>query len=133
MAIREEVPTVFTIASWDEKPYAEADGVKLTRAHFEKEYRGGVSGKSATEALMVYRRDGSASFVALERFEGAVRGRSGTLVIQSEGEFRSGVVESRGIVVAGAGTGELAGVTGEVPYKSGHASEYPIVFRVELG
>lgn len=130
MAALEEVRTVFTIVSWDETPYIEADGVKLTKARFEKEYRGDIAGKSVTESLMVYRPDGSASFIGHERFEGSVRGRKGTFVIQSVGEYRNDVAESRGVVVQGAGTGELKDLRGEVPFKAGHAKEYPLMFRL---
>jgi hypothetical protein len=126
------VHTVFTLAGWDEKPYEEADGVKLTKARFQKKYSGEIEGNSVTESLMVYRPDGTASFVGHERLAGTVRGKRGTFVIQFVGEFRNGVADSRGVIVKGAGTGDLSQVTGEVPYKSGSAKEYPMVFRLNL-
>jgi hypothetical protein len=129
---RQDVHTVFTLAGFDEKPYHEADGVKLTKARFDKKYRGDIEGIGIAESLMVYRPDGTASFVGLERFEGTIRGKRGSIVIQSEGEYRGGIVDSRGHVVKGAGTGDLGKVTGEVPYKSGQAKEYPMVFRLDL-
>jgi hypothetical protein len=133
MAQREDIETVFTLAGWEEKPYVEAEGVKLTKARFEKEYRGDVAGRSVSEMLMVYRPDGTAKFVGFERFEGTVRGRTGTFVIQGEGTFQAGVADSRGVVVEGAGTGELRGLSGEAIYKSSHAEEYPMVFRLSFG
>jgi hypothetical protein len=132
MAELENVTTTFTIAAWDEKPYDEQDGLKLTKARFEKAYRGDIAGRSVTESLMVYRSDGTASFVSHERFEGSVRGKSGSFVIQATGRYTSGVVDSLGRIVEGSGTGELRGIAGEVPYKSGEAKEYPLTFRLRL-
>ena len=126
----DEVQTVFTIASWDEKPYVEESGVKLTKARFEKEYRGDIAGKSVSESLMVYRPDGSASFIGHERFEATVRGAKGTFVVRFEGEYRDNIAESRGVIVEGAGTGELAGLKGEMSGKAGHENEHPVLFRL---
>lgn len=133
MAAREEVPTVFTIASWKEEPYLESDGIKLTKARFEKEYRGDIEGKSVTESLMVYRPDGTASFVGHERFEGTVRGKKGTFIIQSQGEYRNDIAEGPGVILKGAGTGELKDLEGDVPFKAGHEKEHPLVFRLRFG
>src|SRR6185436_488528 len=58
----------FTIKSWDEKPYSEAkDLPKLTRAAVSKTFAGDISGDGHVEYLMMYRSDGSATFVGLER------------------------------------------------------------------
>jgi hypothetical protein len=128
-AAGDEVHTVFTIASWDEKPHHEEGGVKLTRARFEKEYRGDIAGRSVTESLMVYRPDGTASFAGHERFEGTVRGAKGTFVLQFEGEYRDNVAKSRAVIIEGAGTGELAGLKGEVNGAAGPEKEHPLVFH----
>jgi hypothetical protein len=133
MAEREDVETVFTLAGWDEKPYFEADGVKLTKARFEKVYQGGLVGRSVSEMLMVYRPDGTAVFVGYERFEGSVRGRTGSFVVEGQGSFRGGVADSRGVIVEGAGSGELRALSGEAIYKSAHADEYPMVYRLSFG
>ena len=55
----------FAITKWDEKPYSEGpDQPKLTRASVSKTLTGDIEGESHTEYLMVYRADGSATFVA---------------------------------------------------------------------
>lgn len=67
----------FVIESWDERPYSEnPDMPKLTRASVTKRYAGDVEGEGHVEYLMVYRSDGSASFVGLERVVGRIGGRS---------------------------------------------------------
>ncbi|WNG43892.1 DUF3224 domain-containing protein [Archangium minus] len=133
METTREVKAVFSVSGWDEQPYAEADGVKLAKARYTKRYRGDLEGTSVTESLMVYRTDGSATFVELERFEGSVLGKSGSFVIHSDGEYRAGFADSRGHIVPGTGTGELRTLTGETPYRVGHAPEHPVVFRLAFG
>ena len=61
----------FAIKTWDEKPYSETPGEpKLTRASVTKTFSGDVEGDGQVEYLMMYRSDGSASFVGLERVVG---------------------------------------------------------------
>jgi len=58
----------FAIKSWEEKPYNEStDLPKLTRASVSKTYTGDIAGEAHVEYLMMYRSDGSATFVGLER------------------------------------------------------------------
>ena len=57
----------FAIKRWDEKPYSEGEGQpKLTRASVSKTYTGDLKGEGQVEYLMMYRSDGSASFVGLD-------------------------------------------------------------------
>ncbi len=44
----------FEIDTWDEKPYDEQEGARLTRTRVTKTYRGDVEGKSTGESLMAY-------------------------------------------------------------------------------
>src|SRR5205823_8501585 len=58
----------FAIKSWDEKPYSEGqDMPKLTRAAVTRTFTGDIAGEAHVEYLMMYRSDGSATFVGLER------------------------------------------------------------------
>ena len=41
----------------------------------------------------MYREDGSASFVGLERIKGQLEGRSGSFVLQHIGTYESGIVK----------------------------------------
>jgi hypothetical protein len=109
---RSTVEAGFEVTSWDEQPFDEAVGVsKLTKASVQKSYSGDVEGTSATESLMAYHPDGSASFVGLERVKGKINGRSGTLVLQHVGEFRDGAAKASITVVGG--TEEFRQTTGD--------------------
>ena len=57
----------FALKGWDEKPYGEGEDLpKLTRATVTKTYTGDIAGEGQIEYLMMYRSDGSATFVGLE-------------------------------------------------------------------
>jgi hypothetical protein len=106
-----EINAKFEIKSWDEGPFDEgAEVAKLTKASVAKEYSGGVEGTSATEWLVAFNPDSSAVFVGLERIQGTVLGRRGTLVLQHVGTFEDGAAKATLTVVSG--TDELSSATG---------------------
>src|SRR6476661_6839329 len=91
----------FTIKSWDEKPYSEGEDLpKLTRAAVAKTFTGDIAGDGHVEYLMMYRSDGSATFVGLERIVGQVAGKTGSFVLQRTGLFEGGQAKETYSVVA---------------------------------
>ncbi len=124
----------FTIKSWDEKPYSEGrDLPKMTRAAVAKTFTGDIEGEGQVEYLMMYRSDGSATFVGLERVVGRVAGKAGTFVLQRMGVFENGEAKESYSVVPGSGTGELQGLRGEGTSAVGHGMEHPLTLSYELG
>ena len=123
----------FSIKSWDEKPYGEGQDLpKLTRAAVTKTFIGDIAGEGEVEYLMMYRSDGSATFVGLERVVGHVAGKTGSFVLQRTGTFENGVATESYFVIPGSGTGELRGVRGEGTSAVGHGTEYPLTLNYEL-
>jgi hypothetical protein len=123
----------FAIRSWDEKPYSEGpDLPKLTRAAVTKTFSGDIEGEGQVEYLMMYRTDGSATFVGFERIVGSLAGKAGTFVLQRTGVFENGVARESYVVVAGSGTGALRGLRGEGASALGHGTEYPLTLTYEL-
>jgi uncharacterized protein DUF3224 len=123
----------FAIKSWDEKPYSDGQGLpKLTRASVTKTFTGDIEGESQVEYLMMYRGDGSASFVGLERVVGRIGGKSGTFVLQRSGVFENGQAKESYSVVSGSATGELVGLSGEGSSDVGHGMEHPFVLNYEM-
>ncbi len=120
----------FSLKAWDEKPYNELPGeLKLTRSSVAYTYQGDIEGESTLDYLMVYRPDGSGSFVGLERISGRVAGRAGSFVLQHTGTFDKTDVHGAFFVVSRSGTGELANLRGEGEMNlSGHAERYPMTF-----
>jgi hypothetical protein len=131
--MRESARAQFAIKNWDEKPYSEgADLPKLTRASVTKTFTGDIEGEGQVEYLMMYKSDGSATFVGLERIVGRLGGKAGTFVLQRTGVFEGGQAKESYSVVTGSGTGELHGLKGDGTSAVGHASEYPFLLNYEL-
>lgn len=124
----------FAIKSWDEKPYSEGQDLpKLTRAAVTKTFTGDLEGEGHVEYLMMYRTDGSATFVGLERIIGHLAGKAGSFVLQRTGVFENGVAQESYVVIRDSGTGELRGLRGEGESAVGHGSEHPVTLTYELG
>jgi len=123
----------FAITNWDEKPYSEgADLPKLTRATVKKTFTGDIEGEGQVDYLMMYRSDGTASFIGLERVTGKVDGKAGTFVLQRTGVFEDGQAKESYSVVPGSATGELRGLVGEGTSSVGHGLEHPFTLSYEL-
>lgn len=123
----------FAIQSWDEKPYGEGEErPKLARASVAKSYTGDIEGDGQVEYLMMYRSDGSAAFVGLERVVGRVGGKAGTFVLQRTGVFEGGLAKESYSVVPGSATGELQGLVGEGSSAVGHGMEHPFTLDYEM-
>ena len=92
----------FAIKSWDEKPYSEGQDLpKMTRASVTKTFTGDIAGDSQVEYLMIYRSDGTATFVGLERITGRIGNRTGSFVLQRTGAFEGGQAKESYSVVPG--------------------------------
>jgi hypothetical protein len=119
--------TKMQIASWDESPVEEfGDGSKLTRAQVR--LSGGEEGLTSGSLGMLayYRPDGTSSFVTVMRLTGVLDGRAGSFVLRGEGTFDGTTAGGRMTVVAGSGTGGLAGLSGACESVSTHA-DYPFM------
>ena len=123
----------FAIKTWDEKPYGEAQGLpKLTRASVTKTFTGDLEGEGQVEYLMMYRSDGSATCIGLERVVGRIGGKAGSFVLQRTGVFEGGLAKEAYSVVPGSATDELTGLRGEGNSAVGHAKDYPFTLDYEL-
>lgn len=125
----------FEIKSWDEKTWEgkswnEVTGAKLTHARVTTVLHGDIEGEATAQSLMVYRDDGTASYVGLERVVGQIGNRSGSFVWQSEGTFAEGAANTTWTVVPGSGTGDLTGLRGEGRYTAHHGQQ-PVPFTFD--
>src|SRR5687767_6307874 len=123
----------FAIKSWDEKAYSEGqDQPRLTRASVTKTYTGDIEGEGQVEYLMMYRSDGSAAFVGLERIVGKLGADTGSFVLQRTGVFDDGQAKEAYSVITGSATGELRGLRGDGSSAVGHGTEWPFTLNYEL-
>ncbi|HSA54187.1 MAG TPA: DUF3224 domain-containing protein [Gemmatimonadaceae bacterium] len=123
----------FAIKNWDERPFSEGEGLpRLARATVTKTYTGDIDAQAQVEYLMMYRSDGSASFVGLERVVGRIGEKTGTFVLQRTGTFERGLANESYTVIAGSATGELQGLLGNGSSAVGHGMEHPFTLMYEL-
>jgi hypothetical protein len=123
----------FSIKSWDEKPYSEGqDMPKMTRASVDKAFTGEIDGEGHVEYVMMYRSDGTAAFVGLERITGRIAGKNGSFILQRTGVFEDGQAKESYSVVTDSGTGELRNLSGEGTSSVGHAADHPFALSYEL-
>jgi len=122
-----------TITSWDESTYFEGEGgAKLTRATVGQAIAGDLEGEGTTEYLMCYRPDGSASYVGQQRVEGSLGGRRGSFAVHATGAYEGAGTTWTWSVVAGSGTGELAGLRGEGTGRADKEMQVAMTFDYDI-
>lgn len=85
------------------------------RMAIAKQFHGDLEGTSRGQMLTAMTAvDGSAAYVAIEEFQGTLHGRSGAFALQHSGTMSRGAQELSVRVVPDSGTGELAGIAGEM-------------------
>jgi hypothetical protein len=115
----------FAVQTWDEHPYDEQEGTaSLTRATVTETYTGDLAGEGHTEMLMVACDDGSARYSTLTRIIGQLGGRSGSFVLQVQGQYADGVARGTWTVVPGSATGDLRGLRGSGGYGPAEDDEH---------
>ncbi|HEX6133802.1 MAG TPA: DUF3224 domain-containing protein, partial [Longimicrobiales bacterium] len=91
-----------------------------------------IDGAAQVEYLMMYRADGSAAFVGLERVVGRIGEKTGTFVLQRTGTFEGGQARESYAVIPGSATGDLKGLLGDGSSAVGHGMEHPFTLNYEL-
>lgn len=114
------------IKSWDEEPVGELpEDQKLAQAttvlaSTEPELTGTMT------SLLHYLSDGTSSYVSVLSVAGRIDGRAGSFVLQGSGTYDGATARVTFTIVAGSGTGELAGISGSAVSESTH-SDYPLM------
>lgn len=102
------------------------------RMSIDKQFQGDLEATSRGEMLSIMSAvKGSAGYVAMERVTGKLAGRSGTFALQHTGTMDRGVAHLSVTVVPDSGTGDLAGITGQMDIiiqegKHSYAFEYQL-------
>jgi len=114
MTVRLELP--FTITTWDfvaDTTPADTGAPDTGRVVLAKTYAGDDLNGSATGHVLMTRGDKGASYVAQERIVGTLRGHWGSFVLEHGASMGEGLeTQMRAVIVAGSGTGALAGISG---------------------
>lgn len=120
--------------TYEPSPYETlAQGPQMNEIRVTETFKGDIEGVGVVRFLQALRSDGSASFLGFERVTGTLAGREGTFLLQDEGTLVGDRVEGRWFVVAGSGTGDLAGLRGEGTFeaKLGEHARWVLDYRFE--
>jgi Protein of unknown function (DUF3224) len=129
----ERATASFDITTWDEQPYDERDGVKLSRTRVVKAFRGEIEGESTAELLMALAGEDAAAYVGVERVTGRVNGRQGSFVYLHTATAAGGSQSASWAVLAGSGSGELAGISGQIRIDNLPDGGHVLTLDYELG
>jgi hypothetical protein len=126
---------VFEFTRWEESSYSEPDGgLKLTEARVSNDFEGDIVGSSDLVYVMSYLTEETGTFIGYEQVTGRLSDRDGTFVLRHDGTFADGSVRAALNVVAGSGTGALAGLAGEGEYVATHGQKQsPYTLRWQIG
>jgi Protein of unknown function (DUF3224) len=125
----------FDVKVTPQKPDTQiARAAALGRLTIDKRYHGDLEATAKGEMLATQTETkGSAAYVALERVTGTLQGHNGSFVLQHSATMEHGTAHSSITVVPDSGTGELAGLAGEmrihVDPEGRHSYEFD--FRIE--
>ena len=104
----------FDIDSWDEQPWDDGLGARLTRTRVKKTFHGEIEGTSVGELLMAYAQDtASRAYVGFEWIVGTIGGKTGGFVLHHTATTSFAGQAVSWSVVPDSGTGGLFGIRGE--------------------
>ena len=90
----------------------------MGRMTFDKQWSGDITGASKGQMLTGGDvKTGSAGYVAIEKFTGAIKGHKGSLIFQHSATMTAGKGDLTITVVPNSGTEELKGITGKLTIK----------------
>jgi len=125
----------FEVKVTPQKPDTQiARTANLGRLTIDKRFHGDLEASAKGEMLATQSEvKGSAGYVALERVTGKLQGRSGSFVLLHSATMKRGAPESTITVVPDSGTGELAGLAGDMRIKvaADGAHSYEFDFKIE--
>ena len=94
---------------------ASSGDVSISKMSIEKQFHGAIEGNSKGEMLASMGAvQGSAGYVAMERFTGTLDGRAGSFVLQHNGTLNRGVPALSVNIVPDSGTEQLSGLSGSM-------------------
>lgn len=93
----------------------ESQPAAIGRMWIDKQFQGDLTAESKGQMLTASTAvDGSAGYAAIEEVRGVLNGRSGTFILQHTGTMNRGKPYLTITVVPDSGTGQLAGLIGEM-------------------
>ena len=109
------------------------EGPVLSDLKVTEKFTGDIEGTGAARMLQSQRKDGPASFCAVERVTGTLAGKRGTFLLQDEGKVEGTRVSGTWFIISGSATGELRGLRGDGSFEAelGQHASYVIDYWFE--
>jgi hypothetical protein len=104
----------------------------LSRMTIDKQFHGDLEGTSKGQMLAAGDAKSSGVYVAIEKFNGTLKGRSGTFILHHTGIMTRGVPQLSIAVAPDSGTGQLAGLTGTLTIKIAADGKHSYEFEYTL-
>ncbi|MFD0321146.1 DUF3224 domain-containing protein [Lysobacter gummosus] len=115
------------------QPVHEAAEGQFGRMALDKQFHGDLQASSRGEMLAAMTQTkGSAGYVALEKVEGTLAGRSGSFLMVHRGLMDRGRADLSVTVVPDSGTGELVGLSGRMSIDVREGGAHFYLFDYEL-
>ena len=103
----------FEVAMLPDGEPAAADGASLGRMTIDKTFSGDFAGTGkGTMLTAMTSTKGSAGYVAIERVNGTLNGKTGSFILQHSGTMNRGAQHLSIAIVPDSGAGGLAGIEG---------------------
>jgi hypothetical protein len=114
----------FQIDDWDEQTLESlAGGARLARARALQSFQGDLEAQAVVEFLVLYRGDGTATYVGMARLIGRISEHAGRFVLQVEGTFNGNQACATWRVLEGSAEGSLAGLAGNGGFSAERGGE----------
>jgi len=104
----------------------------LSRMTFDKQFHGDLEGTSKGQMLAAGDPKTSGVYVAIEKFNGTLKGRSGAFILHHTGLMTRGAPQLSIEVVPDSGTGQLTGLTGKLIIKIAADGKHSYEFEYTL-
>jgi hypothetical protein len=102
------------VTSYEPTPYEETEEApSLLEVRITESFSGDIVGEGTGRVIQAVRKDGSATFVGIERVHGSLGGRSGSFLLQVQGTVAGKQMKAEWVVVPRSGSEELRGLRGE--------------------
>lgn len=106
---------IFDITLTPQAPAPGLEAAQLGRQTLDKQFHGELAAHSLGEMLAAISPvQGSAGYVAIERVDGTLQGKTGSFVLMHTGTMNRGERQLTVQVVPDTGTGELTGLVGQM-------------------
>lgn len=104
----------FTNDVHEDQGAALADGPGVRRVLIRRTYRGGLDGAGVVELQTCITGETAFGYAGVELFEGHLGDRAGGFAFVHIGRRQGDRLETIGYIVPGSGSGDLAGISGEI-------------------